>query len=161
MAGQEPLSPQARVLIIGIGNEYRSDDAVGLIIARRLKDGAGARLAVLEQSGEGTALMETWQQAESVIVVDAVYAGAEPGTVYRFDAQDERLPAKFFNYSTHAFSVAEAVELARALHQLPSRLVVYGVEGKNFSSGVGLSPEVERAAQVVVERIVNEIRYSI
>lgn len=157
MAGQESLSPQARVLIIGIGNEYRSDDAVGLIIARRLKAGTGARLAVLEQSGEGTALMETWQQVESVIVVDAVHAGAEPGTVYRFDAHDERLPAKFFNYSTHAFSVAEAVELARALRQLPARLVVYGVEGKNFASGVGLSPEVEMAAQVVAERIVNEI----
>ncbi len=158
MPATAALPPQARVLIIGIGNEYRSDDAVGLIVARRLKDRAHEGVAILEQSGEGTALMETWRRAKNVVVIDAARTAAKAGAVYRFDAHDERLPARFFNYSTHAFGLAEAIELARAMNQLPAKLVVYGVEGKNFASGVGLSREVEKAAQVVAERIMSELR---
>ena len=47
--------------------------------------------------------------------------------------------------STHAFGVADAVELARALGRLPGRLDVYAIEGASFTAGDSLSPEVERA----------------
>ena len=52
------------------------------------------------------------------------------------------LPAHFAHTSTHAFGVAEAIELARALRQLPSSLVVYGVEGTTFEPGMCLSTAV-------------------
>ena len=47
--------------------------------------------------------------------------------------------------STHAFGVADAVELARALGRLPGRLDVYAIEGASFAAGDRLSPAVERA----------------
>ncbi len=150
-------SPPSGVLIIGIGNEYRRDDAAGLIVARRLKAQSLAHATVLEQSGEGAALMETWKNAGAVILIDAVHSGAAPGAIFRFEAHSESIPAKFFNYSTHAFSVAEAIKLAKALHQLPAHLRVYGIEGKNFGAGIGLSMEVEKAAGEVVESIRQEI----
>jgi Ni,Fe-hydrogenase maturation factor len=37
-------------------------------------------------------------------------------------------------------------------------LIVYGIEGKNFSAGVGLSKEVENAAAAVVSQVLNEAR---
>jgi len=49
--------------------------------------------------------------------------------------------------------VAAAVEMARALNQLPHRLVVYGIERKTFNSGVGLSPAVEAAADEVLRSV--------
>ena len=70
----------------------------------------------------------------------------------------ETLPDPFLNYSTHAFSVAEAVEMARALDQLPPHLIVYGIEGKDFAAGEGLSVEVEAGARKAVEQILKEIR---
>ena len=79
-------------------------------------------------------------------MVDAVSSGAEPGTIHRLDALTERLPAELSRGSTHAFGLAEAVELARALERLPGRLLVFGIEGKRFDAGAGLSPEVEQAA---------------
>lgn len=145
-------------LIIGLGNEYRRDDAVGLIVARRLKEAAPEQVRVLEESGEGAALMESWKDAEAVILIDAVRSGAKPGILHRLDAHTWPVPTRFFHYSTHAFSVAEAIELARALGQLPPRLVVYGIEGKTFEPGLGLSPEVEKAAQEVVERVLRDLR---
>lgn len=152
-------SPRKSVtLIIGLGNEYRRDDAVGLIVARRVKDAAPEHARVLEQSGEGAGLMESWKDADAVILIDAVHCGAKPGTLHRLDAHTQPIPTRFFHYSTHAFSVAEAIELARVLGQLPPRLILYGIEGKTFEAGLGLSPEVEKAAQKVVGRVLGDLR---
>ncbi len=144
-------------LIIGIGAEYRSDDAVGLIVARRLKGRLTGSARVIEQSGDGVALMEAWRGAETVILIDAATSGAPPGTIHRFDASAQPIPKNGFRCSTHAFGVAEAIELARALSQLPRRLLVYGIEGKDFDAGVGFSAEVELAAGEVVNRTLTEL----
>jgi hydrogenase maturation protease len=143
---------QSFQLIIGIGNEYRRDDAAGLIVARQLKERLADSAIVIEQSGDGAALMEAWRSAETVIIIDAVMSGADPGTIHLLDAKTQPLPKDAFRCSTHAFGVAEAIELSRAMGELPGSLVVYGVEGKNFAAGVGLSPEVERAVGEVVRR---------
>jgi len=145
-------------LIIGLGNEYRRDDAVGLVVARRVKEAAPEHVRVLEESGEGAALIESWKDADAVILIDAVHSGAGPGILHRLDAHAQPMPTRFFHYSTHAFSVAEAIELARALGQLPPCLIVYGIEGKTFEAGLGLSPEVEKAAQKVVDRVLGDLR---
>jgi len=144
-------------LIIGLGNEYRRDDAVGLVVARRVREAAPESVRVLEESGEGAGLMESWQDADAVILIDAVHSGAKPGTLHRLDAHAQPIAKKFFRFSTHAFGLAEAVELARALGRLPPQLIVYGVEGKSFEAGVGLSPEVAAAAQGVVKRVLGEL----
>jgi hydrogenase maturation protease len=149
---------QPAIVIIGVGNEYRSDDAAGIAVARRLRALFPTGVTILEESGEGTALMEAWQGAAWVMLVDAVRSGASPGTIHRLDARAAPLPMGFFHYSTHAFSVAEAVELARSLDQLPEHLIVYGIEGANFAAGVELSPAVEQAVEAVVERIAEEVR---
>ena len=114
-------------------------------------------MRILEESGEGLALIEAWRGADLVILIDAVHSGAGPGTIYRIDAHEKEIPRSFFHYSTHAFSVAEAVELARALSQMPRRLVFYGIEGKNFESGIGLSPEIVTAAQKTADRVRAEL----
>jgi hydrogenase maturation protease len=106
-------------LIIGIGNEYRGDDAAGLIVARRLRERLADSFTVLEQSGDGVALMEAWRGVETVIIIDAVMSGAEPGTIHRLDAKTQPLPKDAFRCSTHAFGVAEAIELSRAMGEFP------------------------------------------
>jgi hydrogenase maturation protease len=63
----------------------------------------------------------------------------------------------FSRVSTHAFGVAEAIELARALRQLPPVLVVYGVEGATFETGAGLSTVVAAAVPQAVARVRQEL----
>ncbi len=148
----------AKLLIIGVGNIYRSDDGIGISVVRRLREQAPSEIRTLEATGEGTALMESWKDAATVIVVDAVQSGAPPGTIHRLDAHTGQIPKRFFHYSTHAFGVAEAIELARPLGLLPRRLVVYGIEGKSFAAGIELSTEVEQAGATVVALMVKESR---
>ncbi len=92
-----------------------------------------------------------------VILIDAVAVQGTPGKVYRIDANAMPLPAKLFSRSTHDFGVAAAIELARALGQLPSRVIVFGVEGQDFFDGAELSSPVEQAVIEVVNQVVAEL----
>ena len=151
------MSDHNKILLIGIGNEFRSDDGIGLIIVRQLQNKQISSIVIKEASGEGAALMEAWKGYKSVIIADAVSSGAKPGTIFIIDAGKELVPAKFFHYSTHAFSVAEAIELAREMKLLPPRFLVYGIEGANFSAGTTISQGVQDSVHQVVEQIVNKV----
>jgi hydrogenase maturation protease len=148
------------IVVIGVGNEYRSDDAVGLFVATKLKEMHLPDEVSIKRSEKGDALIETWKEAGTVILVDAVSSRAEPGSVYRFNAREEKIPRNLFSHcSTHTLGIKDSIELAEALSQLPPRLIVYGIEGKNFETGNGLSPEVEEAAHEVVKAITQEIKW--
>lgn len=132
--------------VIGLGNEWRSDDGAGPELARRL----GGRVL----TGEPVGLIEAFDGLDDVVLVDAVFSGAPPGTVHVFDASFEPLPSTLFGASsTHALGLAEAVELARSLGRLPARVLVYGIEGAGFAFGKGLGPEVEAAVAHVAGEV--------
>lgn len=145
------------ILIIGIGNDYRNDDGIGLVVARKVREKNILNVIVKEESGEGAALMEAWQGFENVILVDAVSSGANAGTIIRIEADKEKTPAKFFAHSSHSFGVAEAVEMARVLGILPGRLIIYGVEGSNYKSGTTPSVALLKTGEKVIENILAEI----
>jgi len=153
-----PVKVRSNKLVIGIGNSYRGDDGVGLAVARHLKETASGNLEILEATGECTSLMEFWKDAKVVILVDALQSGTRPGRISRFCAQSQRFPTRFSRHSTHALGIGEAIELARAMNQLPPCLIIYGIEGKNFQAGFGLSPEVATAVGKVGDCILEDIR---
>lgn len=143
------MSELATPLIVGIGNPYRCDDGVGPWVADAL---AVRGFDTHVQAGDGTGLIDLFTQADSIILVDATRSGTRPGTIVQIDATVASLQADMFHYSTHRFGLAEAVETARALHQLPKELVVYGIEGACFDAGEGLSVCVKEAAMDLVQR---------
>ncbi len=147
--------------VIGVGNEFRGDDGIGIHIARRLGKLNLSHIQITEAVKDGTNLMELWKDKENVIIIDAASTGSEPGMIYRFIASKKALPAQFFRHSSHTFSVAEAVELSRKLSQLPVRLIIYGIEGKDFSNGVHLSETVLRASEYVLDLILQETKPSV
>jgi hydrogenase maturation protease len=154
----DPQTQTARpVLVVGVGNEYRGDDGVGLVVARRLRKALDPAVTVLEETGDGLALMAAWKGADLVIVIDAVGSAGQPGAVCRLDARLQSTVAAPSACSTHAISLMEAIQLARALGELPPRLVVYGVQGKSFELGTGLSAEVAKAVPEVTKLVLQEI----
>ncbi|MBI3585927.1 MAG: hydrogenase maturation protease [Ignavibacteriales bacterium] len=142
---------------MGVGTEYRRDDRIGLVVARNIKSLQLPNVTVVEELGEGVALMAAWAQAENVIIIDAVSSGAVSGTIFRIDANAEQIPSKFFHYSTHEFGVAEAGGLARVLHATPTRLILYGIEGADFGWGTEISPEVEKVSEEVISFLLDDI----
>jgi hydrogenase maturation protease len=150
------LDTMPQTLVIGLGNDFRGDDGAGLVVARRLRELALPGVIVLEQSGEGAALVEAWGAADRVIVVDAVSSGSEPGLIHRIEVNDQPLPAHLSRGSSHAFGLAEAVALARQLDRLPASMTIYGIEGQSFAPGTDLSPQVQAAVETIIEQLAQE-----
>jgi hydrogenase maturation protease len=146
------------VLLIGLGNERRGDDAAGLAAVRRIARERPEGVEILECESDCAELLDAWRGATRVFVADALASGAAPGSVQRFDAAAAPLPAARFAPSTHAFGLAQAIELARALGELPPALVVYGIEGRSFDAGAPLSPEVEAGVERAAALLLDEIR---
>jgi hydrogenase maturation protease len=138
------------MLVIGVGNEFRGDDAIGLIAARRLREYG---VLAHEHQGDIATLMEKWKGADSLILIDAVAPGHSAGAIYRFDASASALDRELFNTSTHAFGLADAVELSRTLGTLPRRVVVFGIEARNLSIGIDMSPEVEASLTGLLKEV--------
>ena len=147
----------SRAVVIGVGNPYRGDDAVGLAVAERLRDRVPPGVELVECEQEPSRLLDAWEGADVALIVDASSSGGVPGTVHRFDAAAGGVPARVFRSSTHAFGVGEAVELGRALGRLPARVVVYGVDGAAFVAGEGLSAPVEAAVGEVVDAVLVDL----
>jgi hydrogenase maturation protease len=143
--------------LIGIGNRFRSDDAAGLEVVRRLRLAHPPGVILIEQEGEPGSLIEAWSTADEALVIDGVSSGSTPGTVHRFDVTDAPLPAEVFNPSTHAMGLPEAVELARELNRLPGRLIVYGIEGESFEAGEGLTEPVQKTVEKLVLDLYHEL----
>ena len=148
---------QQRSIFIGVGNPFRGDDGAGRAVVRRLHGEIPPDVKVMEETGDGAELLEAWKGVDCVILVDAVLSGAPPGTIHRLDARIEKLPGWFSHSSTHLFGIGEAIELARIMEELPAKLIVYGIEGLDFSPGTELSPEVAEVVPAAANLILQEI----
>ncbi|MBF0166527.1 MAG: hydrogenase maturation protease [Alphaproteobacteria bacterium] len=144
-------------LVVGIGNEFRRDDGVGLILAERLKARQIPALDVVLHHGEGTGLMALWQGRSLAVVIDAVSSGKPAGSLHVIDAVRDSVPPDLILFSSHAFGLAEAVEMARNLDQLPKQLWIVGVEGQDFKHGQELSRDVASALDLALETVLTLI----
>jgi hydrogenase maturation protease len=143
------------VVVIGVGNELRGDDRAGLEAVRRVCESKlPASVRVHLHQGEAVDLLELWDGADAAVLVDTVRSGAPPGTIHRLDSSEVPLPSPVRRSSSHTIGIAEVIELARALGTLPSKILVYGVEGRQFEAGTELSREVAEA----LDRLVLELR---
>lgn len=152
MAG---LNPGA--LVVGVGNTDRGDDAAGRAVSRWLRGKLPDGIVVLDHDGEVTALLACLETVDTAYLVDACMSGAQPGTVHRFDAAATPLPQQMFSLSSHGLGLSEAIELARALGQLPRRCVVYAIEAASFEPGAALSNAVAAAVAVAGRRVRDEL----
>ncbi len=151
--GTKLVSTEKGPLVIGIGNPWRGDDGIGHAVVDALADTPG--LATAKSHGEPAELMELWQGHDPVILVDAIVTGAAPGTLHRLDAR-EPLP-RGARYSSHGIGLAEAVELARSLGELPQHVIVHGIEPACLEDGAALSPEISVAIVRMCENIRMEL----
>lgn len=141
-------------LVVGIGNAFRGDDALGLLIARFLKRYFAGRVKIVEVDISFDELIQTWGKFQLVIIIDAVKSESdEIGKVYRFELWEAEIPSKLEFFSTHALGVAEYINLAKVLGNLPAKVIIYGIVGKHFNFGDPISPEVKSSCREVIKQI--------
>ena len=141
-------------LILGLGQRFRRDDSVGLVLADRLQGVRlrGVRVVALE--GGLPILWEHWSSDDSVLLIDAAHDASPPGTVKLYDLQRAPPEERALRASSHGLGVIEAVEIARELGRLPRALTLAAITGEDFSMGERLSPRVVAALAEAQSRVV-------
>jgi hydrogenase maturation protease len=145
----------ASTRIIGVGSPF-GDDRVGWVAAEMVRASATGQAAadtieVLVLDRPGSALLSHWRNADTVVVIDAVRSGGIAGAVHCL--APDAIGAEAGLTSSHGFGVAAALDLARALGELPDKLYVCGIEIDPAHSGEDLSPQVRAALPALVRRI--------
>ncbi len=115
--------PPARVVVAGLGNEYRRDDAAGPLIAERAVTRAG-RGTVVGPLADPLDLLGEWDGADLAVIVDAVRSGQVPGTLTTVElvgSPDGEIPGGHRGASsTHGIGLAGVLRLARAVDRAPA-----------------------------------------
>jgi len=150
-----PSVGAAPALVVGLGSPDRGDDAVGPAVARRVARLRLPGIQVVERE-DPTSLIDLWDGRDVAVVVDAVCSDGVPGTLVIMESGVGGAPlpqdawTRTGRVGTHAFGLAAAVELSRALHRLPRRLVLVGIEAGGLDHGEPLSVPVSAAVAPAV-----------
>ncbi|HEU4938858.1 MAG TPA: hydrogenase maturation protease [Vicinamibacterales bacterium] len=151
------MSERIALLVLGLGNVLLEDDGVGgaavSLLLDRFEPPTGVR--VFDGGTLGLSLLPYLENADAVILVDAVRADGAPGTFVRLDG-DDVAPAVATRLSPHQVGVADLLDGARWLGRYPDRVVLLGLVPASMELSVGLSPLVRVSLLELVEQIVEE-----
>ena len=143
-----------KTLILGIGNLLLGDEGVGVHATRELlKEDLPEQTVVLDV---GTAVLDALSELETarrIIILDAMKAGGEPGTIYsipHYQCRGSRCVA-----SMHGFDISKVLALAG--HRDSAEVLVLGVEPANVEWSMELSPLVAEALPLLLETVRREI----
>jgi hydrogenase maturation protease len=147
-----------KTLILGLGNILLGDEGVGVRVVERLLD--------LYHFPEGTQaldggtlaldLLPYVEDADRMVVIDAVDMRAEPGTVVRIT--DEEVPTFLsVKVSPHQMGLADILSAARLRGLSPSELVLWGVQPEAMDTTLELSPSVAAQVDVLVNGVLADL----
>jgi hydrogenase maturation protease len=151
-----------RPLLIALGNLYRSDDAVGPKLLEDLGRKLTGRVEIVHHNGDPSDLIDLWNQRD-VLIVDAAPLDDDAALIVIFDPLSGKqglADGRGHVTSSHALSLAEALELGRLLDKLPQSMRVVAVAGEDFSFGEELSLRARRGMAAASRWIVDNIEGS-
>lgn len=143
-----------RILIAGIGNELRQDDAFGMEFIKQFEKEKVHKLVKLMEVGIGGIhlVQELHYGYDILIMADAVNWGKKPGQIYFQEIESisdiTKMPTfekRAFLADMHYTNPTRALMLARALRVLPKKVYILGCEAAHHDFAIGMSKEVEAA----------------
>lgn len=146
-----------KILIAGIGNILMTDDGLGVFAAKELQGRISKFGVKIIDIGNSLPNLFYWMKdTENLIAIDAIRGEKEPGTIYRIDALTMKKTPYIFRDS-HGDSLLETIALSREFWNKPEKAIIYGLQPKDCSRGVGLSTKVEKAMINMLKAIENEV----
>ncbi|MDD2751821.1 MAG: hydrogenase 3 maturation endopeptidase HyCI [Candidatus Omnitrophica bacterium] len=130
---------QGKVVILGIGNSLRNDDALGSLLASRLQGKLPYIVYDAGSSPENYLGKIIKDKPENIIIIDAVDFGAKPGE-YRVLEGAELKTVNL--YSTHNASLSLTINYLQG--HIKVDIIILIVQPKSISFGDKISPEIEK-----------------
>ena len=144
------------ILILGIGNILWADEGFGVRVAQALEQAYAfpPSVRVLDGGTQGLALMPQVQQAEVLIILDAVDFQLPPGTLVELHDADVPAYLGAKKMSLHQVSFQEVLALCQLLGNCPAKLCLVGVQPAVLEDyGGSLSPVVREQMPAAMGRV--------
>jgi len=151
-----PASPSPRLLLLlGLGNDILTDDAVGLLVVRELRPKLASHpsIDIRETTEMGLALLDFITGYRAVAIVDSIQTGkAPPGFLHELDAS---ALTQLTGRTPHFVGVSETLALGRQLGlAMPEQVKIFAVEVEDpFTLGTAMTPALQSALPGIVQRI--------
>lgn len=147
-------------LVLGLGNDILSDDGVGLVVVRRLRERLGSNESVdfVETNEMGLSLLDFIEGYDWAVIVDSIITGEdEPGTLTIFDRETFNHPRAC---NPHHMGLDEIIDMAEKMDlDVPKTLFVAAIEVRDpFSFGEKITREMEETLPRVTSEIETMIR---
>ena len=141
-------------LVVGVGNVLLRDEGIGCHVAHALERVALPDAEVID-GGTCPDVLQGAEDADKLVIVDAVKGGGVPGQIYRFRPEDVTLEQKQV-LSLHDMSLIGSLGLSSLWHNI-GETVIIGVEPKELSWGLELSPEVQGRMPQIIDAVLDEL----
>lgn len=142
------------IKIIGLGNYLYSDEGQGIHVIEPLATifANDEIVEVIEGSTDGIKLLDPVEKAEKLLVVDAIKAGEEPGTIIQLEG--EEIP-KYFStkLSVHQLGFHEVLMAADLRGRLPEKIIIIGIQPESLEFGTMLSETVKQNFPKLIEKV--------
>ncbi len=147
-----------RIAVLGLGNLMRADDALGMLAVQQLR--ADPRIpnsvALIDGGTLGLDLLYPLDGVTHLLALDAIDAGAPPGTLLRFTGEEiGDLP---ISKSVHLLGFSDLIGALRLCGSAPEEIVVLGVQPAAIEWGTQLSATVDAALIELVENAVRQLQ---
>lgn len=153
-----------KIIIIGLGNEFISDDGIGIFVLRDLKKKLlfsfpdTRNIAFEELSVGGLGLVDYISGFSKCLIIDTILTRKHPpGTVFRFkqNSSDELVKIK----SSHQINLQQVIGLAKLLKiDVPDEMIIYGIEGEDITTfKIGCTEKVQEAIPKLVNMIYDDL----
>jgi hydrogenase maturation protease len=152
------LAAPGRTTVIGLGNPLMGDDGLGIVAVERLQARyeLPATVEVVDGGTWGMRLLPAIEDAESLLLIDAIDLDKPPGTEVTLGR--EELPRTFFHkLSPHQIDVGEVLALCEVRGRLPRQAIAIGVQPEHVAFGAPLSDTVASRVDAVVGSVVRQL----
>ncbi len=149
---------ERKMVVVGLGNVFMRDDGIGIHVAREVRQrNLGTEVDVYDYQEMDLTLLEYFQGASKLVVVDALKSGNPPGTVSKYSIAPRedtltQLP------SLHGLQLFDLFDLAKQAGLLSCPVIIVGVEPKDCSPGEEMSEELADALPRAVDEVIKELR---
>ncbi|WP_444461398.1 HyaD/HybD family hydrogenase maturation endopeptidase [Rhodobacter capsulatus] len=156
-----PAFKPERVLVLGIGNVLWADEGFGVRCVERMAEthALPANVRLLDGGTQGLYLLPFLEEAEALIVFDAVDFGFTPGTLVTM--RDDDVPAFMGakKMSLHQTGFQDVIATAQLMGYCPSRMTLIGCQPVELEDyGGSLRPAVAGRIDFAIAEAVRELR---
>ena len=150
------------IRILGCGNPLVGDDGIGVHIANKLMEMRSElpdNVEVIDAGVGGLELLNFMENAEQIIIVDAVKGAGDVGSVHRFEIEDIKNAISGDALSIHDTSIADVLCIAQHVQEMPKSVKILAIEIEEAEEvSICLSEKVHASVDEVISMILDEIK---